>query len=168
MIDTNLVIHQEEYEVINKALKELYEQTVSKLVLLVDKNGQQIATFGDTQLFDTAAFASLTVSNIIAANNIAELLGQKEFSLLAQEGESNNIYISLILDRIILIVVFTKLTSLGLVRLRVKKASIIFSDIFNKIFERAREDEKLKKEPYLFDEVTEEDIDKLFRKIFRL
>jgi len=168
MTGTNLSIHEEEYKSINKALSELHDQTLSRLVFLVDKNGQQIAAYGETELFDTTAFASLTVSHIIAANNIAEFLGHKEFSLLAQEGGSDNIYMSLILDRIILVVIFTKLTSLSLVRLRVKKASVTFSDIFNRIFDRARRDKPFEEETLLFAEITEEDIDKVFRKIFRL
>ncbi|MEK7825165.1 MAG: roadblock/LC7 domain-containing protein, partial [Nitrospirota bacterium] len=74
-----------------------------------------------------------------------------------------NIHISLIGDRIILVVIFDKRSSLGLVRLRVKKSSEAFTQIFAKIFKKV-EKEKVVKETARspFAEITEEDIDKLF------
>ncbi len=167
-MDTQLVIHEEEYKDINEELKKLHDQTPSKLVFLVDKEGSQIASVGDSSLFDTASFASLAVSNVIAAKNIADFLGQKEFTLLAQEGEIDSVYISLILDRIILVVIFTNYTYLSLVRLWVKNASANFAEIFQRIFDRTRKEVESIEEPSVVDEVTEEDINHLFQKIFKL
>jgi len=52
----------------------------------VDKNGQLIASAGDTHNIDTTALASLTAGNIAATGGIARLLGEREFSILFHEG----------------------------------------------------------------------------------
>jgi hypothetical protein len=70
----------------------------------------------------------------------------------------------LIGQRIILVVIFDSRTSLGLVRLRVKKASEalgrIFDDITLKV-EKEKGEGKL--EESIFAEISDEDIDNLFR-----
>src|SRR5260370_10751452 len=102
-----------------------------KIDFLVDKNGQLIASVGATENLDTTSLASLTAGNIAATGGLAKLIGEKEFSILFHEGERDNLHISIIGGRVILVVIFDTRSSLGLVRLRVKKAS----DELNKIFE---------------------------------
>ena len=91
------------------------------MVFLVDKNGQQIAYNGDINNLDTTSLASLTAGNVAATDGLARLIGEKEFSVLFHEGERDNIHISIVGKRVILVVIFDERSSLGLVRLRVKK-----------------------------------------------
>src|SRR5512141_3041381 len=123
MNGSDLVMYEDEFRKIDEELQRLYIQTNAKVVFLVDKNGQLIASAGDTHDMDTTSLASLTAGNIAATGGLARLLGEKEFSILFNEGEKDNIHISLIGQRIILVVIFDKRSSLGLVRLRVKKVS---------------------------------------------
>ncbi len=157
-------MYEEEFRRIDEELQRLYVQTNAKVVFLVDKNGQLIASAGETHDIDTTSLASLTAGNIAATGGIARLLGEREFTILFHEGEKDNIHISLIGQRIILVVIFDSRSSLGLVRLRVKKASEalvrIFSDITSKS-ERDKTEGKLDESP--FAEISDEDIDNLFR-----
>src|SRR5256885_8576774 len=59
----------------------------SKIVFLVDKNGQQIASSGDMQGVDATSLASLTAGNVAATDGLAKLIGGKEISILFHEGE---------------------------------------------------------------------------------
>jgi predicted regulator of Ras-like GTPase activity (Roadblock/LC7/MglB family) len=160
----DLVMYEEEFRRIDNELQRLYVQTNAKVVFLVDKNGQLVASAGETHDIDTTSLASLTAGNIAATGGIARLLGEKEFTILFHEGEKDNIHISLIGQRIILVVIFDKRSSLGLVRLRVKKASEslvkIFDDIGSKS-EKERTEGGLEESP--FAEISDEDIDNLFR-----
>jgi len=160
----DLVMYEEEFKKIDKELQKLHEQTSARVVFLVDKNGQLIAAAGETQDVDTTSLASLTAGNIAATSGIAKLLGEKEFTILFHEGERDNIHISLIGQRVILVVIFDRRSSLGLVRLRVKKSSKYLSKIFDEINQKV-EKEKLEGmlEESPFAGITDEDIDKLFR-----
>jgi predicted regulator of Ras-like GTPase activity (Roadblock/LC7/MglB family) len=164
MSSSDLVMYEEEFRKIDEELKKLYQQTNAMVVFLVDKNGQLIASAGETRDIDTTSLASLTAGNIAATGGIARLLGEKEFTILFHEGEKDNIHISLIGQRVILVVIFDKRSSLGLVRLRVKKASEALVTIFNDITSKSEHEKtegKLDESP--FAEISDEDIDNLFR-----
>jgi predicted regulator of Ras-like GTPase activity (Roadblock/LC7/MglB family) len=157
-------MYEEEFRKIDEELQKLHQQTNSMVVFLVDKNGQLIASAGETRDIDTTSLASLTAGNIAATGGIARLLGEKEFTILFHEGEKDNIHISLIGQRVILVVVFDKRSSLGLVRLRVKKASETLVTIFNEITSKSEKEKtegRLDESP--FAEISDEDIDNLFR-----
>jgi predicted regulator of Ras-like GTPase activity (Roadblock/LC7/MglB family) len=164
MIGSDLVMYEEEFRKIDAELQKLHQQSNSKVVFLVDKNGQLIASAGETHDMDTTSLASLTAGNIAATGGIARLLGEKEFTILFHEGEKDNIHISLIGQRIILVVIFDHRSSLGLVRLRVKKASETLVRIFDEINQKVEKEKvegKLGESP--FAEISDEDIDSLFR-----
>lgn len=164
MTGPDLVVYEEEFERINQELQKLHKQANATVVFLVDKNGQLIAVTGDTKNVDTTSLASLTAGNIAATGGIAKLLGEKEFSILFHEGEKDNIHISLVGQRVILVVIFDHRSSIGLVRLRVRKATESLAMIFEEI-DRKAEKERLEGriEESAFAEISDEDIDKLFR-----
>lgn len=164
MSGSDLIMYEEEFSRIDEELKKLYVQTNAMVIFLVDKNGQLIASAGETQNIDTTSLASLTAGNIAATGGIARLLGEKEFSILFHEGEKDNIHISLIGQRVILVVIFDKRSSLGLVRLRVKKASEILVEIFSTITNKSEKEksaDSFNESP--FAEISDEDIDNLFK-----
>ncbi len=163
MNGADLILHEEEFSKIGDELRRLYHQANAKAVFLVDKNGQLIASAGETQDIDTTSLASLTAGNIAATGGIARLLGEKEFTILFHEGEKDNIHISLVGQKIILVVIFDSRSSLGLVRLRVKKVSETLAKIFSDISaksERAKAEGRMDESP--FNEISDEDIDNLF------
>src|SRR4030066_1308695 len=163
MSTSDLVMYEEEFRKIDEELKKLYQQTNAMVVFLVDKNGQLIASAGETRDIDTTSLASLTAGNIAATGGIARLLGEKEFTILFHEGEKENIHISIIGQRIILVVIFDRRTSLGLVRLRVKKTSEVLGRIFDGITSKTEKEKveggKASESP--FAEISDEDIDNL-------
>lgn len=165
MVSFDLVMYENEFRRIDEELKKLHTQANSKVVFLVDKNGQLIASAGEVHDLDTTSLASLTAGNIAATGGIARLLGEKEFSILFHEGERDNIHISLIGQRVILVVIFDKRSSIGLVRLRVKKSSENLTKIFEEIADKAEKDKAEGKgdEESPFAEISDEDIDNLFK-----
>ena len=164
MTGSDLVMYEEEFQRIDTELQKLHQQSNAKVVFLVDKNGQLIASAGETHGIDTTSLASLTAGNIAATGGIARLLGEREFTILFHEGEKDNIHISLIGQRVILVVIFDSRSSLGLVRLRVKKASEILTKIFDEITEKVdKEKGEGKLAESIFAKISDEDIDNLFR-----
>jgi predicted regulator of Ras-like GTPase activity (Roadblock/LC7/MglB family) len=164
MIPQDLVLYEEEFQKIRQALQRLFQDASAKLVFLVDKNGQQIAAVGDMNSVDTTSLASLTAGNVAATDGLARLIGEKEFSILFHEGEKDNIHISIVARRVILVVIFDERASLGLVRLRVRRATTELEAVFEEIASKI-ESEKLTLAAELdapFSEITDDDIDRLF------
>ncbi|HHN66307.1 MAG TPA: roadblock/LC7 domain-containing protein [Nitrospirae bacterium] len=159
---SEIIMYDEEFRRIDEELKRLYQLANAKLVVLVDKNGQLISSAGDTHDIDTTALASLTAGNIAATGGIAKLLGQKEFSILFHEGEKDNLHLSLVANKVILVVVFDQRTSLGLVRLRVKRSTQALERIFEELERKSKIEEGDKGIVSPFSEITDEDIDRLF------
>jgi predicted regulator of Ras-like GTPase activity (Roadblock/LC7/MglB family) len=159
----DLIMFEEEYKLLNEIIGRLEKDASAKVVFLVDKNGQQIAAAGDVKSIDATSLASLTAGNVAATDGLAKLIGEKEFSLLFHEGEKDNLHISIVGKRGILVVIFDRTSSLALVRLRVKKASRELQEIFERVEERAQaEDSESARFESPFSEITDEDIDKLF------
>ncbi len=156
-----MVMYEEESQQINVVLEKLYRDANAKVVFLVDKNGQLIAASGDTKNLDTTSLASLTAGNIAATGGLAKLIGEKEFSILFHEGEKDNIHISIVGQRVILVVIFDARSSLGLVRLRVKKASDELKTVFDGLLQKMEQKEATNVESP-FAEITDLDIDSLF------
>src|ERR1700741_336722 len=136
MASPDLVMYEEEYQQIKDTLHRLQVDSNAKIVFLVDKNGQQIASMGDMAHVDATSLASLTAGNVAATDGLAKLIGEKEFSILFHEGERDNIHISIVAQRVILVVIFDERSSLRLVRLRVKKASEELNRVFTKIMSK--------------------------------
>jgi predicted regulator of Ras-like GTPase activity (Roadblock/LC7/MglB family) len=163
-MSSDLIMYEEEFRNIDQELRKLHLQTNAKVLFLVDKNGQLIASVGETRDIDTTSLASLTAGNVAATGGIARLIGEKEFSVLFHEGENENIHISVIGQRVILVIIFDRRTSLGLVRLRVKKVSDSLARIFDEISRKSGREKtggEFGESP--FAEITDEDIDNLFR-----
>jgi predicted regulator of Ras-like GTPase activity (Roadblock/LC7/MglB family) len=154
-------MYQEEFDRISHVLNRLKADANAKIVFLVDKNGQQIAGAGEIDLVDTTSLASLTAGNVAATDGLARLIGEREFTILFHEGRKDNIHISIVGQRLILVVIFDERSSLGLVRLRVRKASGSVERILNEMEEKAqRVGAGDAASP--FAEITDEDIDALF------
>lgn len=163
MPGTDMIMYEEEFQQIRGILQKLKDDANAKMVFLVDKNGQQIAYNGDINNVDTTSLASLTAGNVAATDGLARLIGEKEFSVLFHEGERDNIHISIVGRRVILVIIFDERSSLGLVRLRVRKASGELEGVFNRILEKVEKEKEAGggyESP--FAEITDEDIDSLF------
>src|SRR5256885_7764274 len=112
-----MVMYDEEFQQISAVCERLSREANAKIVFLVDKNGQLIASVGATQDLDTTSLASLTAGNIAATGGLAQPFGGKEVSILFPQGERHNLHIFLIIRRGIPGVIFYTSTHHGLVRL---------------------------------------------------
>jgi len=159
-----MIMYEEEYQRIKSIITRLRGDSNAKLVFLVDKNGQQIAVQGDIENLDATSLASLTAGNVAATDGLAKLIGEKEFSILFHEGEKDNIHISIVAQRVILVVIFDSRSSLGLVRLRVKKASIELTEVFERVVRKIKSERESgsPEGDSPFAEITDDDIDSLF------
>jgi len=156
-----LVLFEDDHRKLLAVSERLVADANAKAVFLVDRNGQLVTEAGELKGIDTTSLASLVAGNIAASGGLAKLIGEEEFPTHFHQGERDNVHITLVAQRIILAVIFDDRSSLGLVRLRVKKAGGKLSEIFDTIFKRA-DSELGDNVQSPFAEISEEDIDNLF------
>ena len=161
MPDMQLVMYDEDYRKILAVIQRLVREANAKGIFVVDRNGQLIGEAGEMRGIDTTSLASLTAGCIAATGGLAKIVGEEEFPVHFHQGQRDNLHITLVAGRIILVVVFDERSSLGLVRLRVKKAAAGLARIFEDIQKKA-EQSRARGSGTPFAEITDEDIDNLF------
>ena len=159
MANQNIVMHEEEFRQIADLCDRLNRDSNARAVLLVDRNGQFITSHGDIDRLDTTSLASLTAGNIAATSGLAKLIGEKEFPNIFHEGEQDHLHLSIVAQRAILVVMFDRRTSLGLVRLRVRKTIAQLTQIFESIEAKS----KGQASGVSLGEISDDDIDRLFQ-----
>lgn len=157
-MNPGLVLYEEEFRRISGICDRLTRDAGAKVVFLVDKNGQLIASAGQAQQLDTTSLASLTAGNVAAMGGLAKLMGENEFPSQFHEGERESLHMSIVAGKVVLVVIFDSRSSLGLVRLRVKKASEELSRVFEQLARRQAAPGV--RSPLA--EITDDDIDNLF------
>jgi len=161
MHDTQLVMYDEDYRRILAVVQRLVQDANAKGVFVVDRNGQLIGEAGEMRGIDTTSLASLTAGCIAATGGLAKIVGEDEFPVHFHQGQRDNLHMTLVAGRIILVVIFDDRSSLGLVRLRFKKAGSELAKIFEEI-QKKTEQEGAGGAGTPFAEITDEDIDNLF------
>ena len=160
MLDSQLVMLEEDHRRVLAVCQRLVRDANAKGIFVVDKAGQLIGEAGEMQGVDSTSLASLTAGCIAATGGLAKIVGEDEFPIHFHQGERDNLHITLVGGRIILVVIFDERSSLGLVRLRVKKAGTELARIFEEIEKKSEEQAASGLSP--FAEITDDDIDNLF------
>ena len=106
---------------------------------------------------------TVSSSDFEANSQLAKLIGEKDFSTLYHQGSDESMYLAKVASQIILVVLFNKKTTLGLVRLRVKKAVEGLNTILTRLFDKLEyENEELKEFDDEFADELNKEIDALF------
>ena len=162
MAGTDLILFEEEYARLTDAVTRLQRDAGAISAFMIDRSGQPIASAGAVADVDATSLASLTAGNVAATEGLAQLIGERQFSALFHEGETKHMHMTLVAGKIILVIVFDERSSLGLVRLRVRKASAEFVRILDAVGKKADNHETRAGFESPFAEITDDDIDNLF------
>jgi predicted regulator of Ras-like GTPase activity (Roadblock/LC7/MglB family) len=159
-METQLVLYEEDHRRIVAVIGRLVREANAKGVFVVDKNGQLIAEAGEVRGIDSTSLASLTAGSIAATGGLAKIIGEEDFPIHFHQGTRDNLHITTVARRMILVVIFDERSSLGLVRLRVKKAGTELEKLFDEVKKRAESEGSTAQSP--FADITDDDIDNLF------
>jgi len=136
MVKGNWALYEEDFWAINTTLQGLIQTASAKSVMLIDKTGQMISSIGEPPGFDVTSFSSLAAADFAANQELAEMVGENDFATLVHQGSNESLYLSMIANRVILVVLFDKKTSLGLVRLKARRAGDELLSVLNKLFDK--------------------------------
>ena len=163
MVSGQMVIYEEEHHQLAEICDNLVRDALAKAIFIVDQDGQLVTATGETGGIDTTGLASLIAGSTAATGGLAEMLGEEEFPVHFHEGKENHLHVSSIRGVLILVVIFDERSSLGLVRLRVKKAYNQIEQVLDQLDEKAAKGEQ---DMDIFGEITDDDIDSLFNDTF--
>src|SRR5437764_14260180 len=127
---------ENDFQQIQAQLQAFLRESNARCALLVDRAGQLVATVGEAPAFDATAFASLTAADFSANDQLARLIGERDFTTLFHQGERESMYLADVARRIILVVLFDNRTTLGLVRLKMKETVHELTKLFEQVFAR--------------------------------
>lgn len=128
---TNLVVAEDELANIMRVLGRLALDTGATHTLLLDKSGQMIGAHGDAALHsvgvtsqrDLVALGALLAGAFSSSRQVAEMLGERDFHSIIQQGAQESILSALVGEQWLLVVIFDKQTHMGLVKVLARKAS---------------------------------------------
>jgi len=159
MAETPFILQEHQFQKLKNVLARLCVECAARVVFLVDRDGQPIAFHGDIGDMDTTSFSSLAAGNVAATTSMAQLIGEEVFPAVVHEGERESIFISVI-GRSLLVIVFDERSTLGLIKIRSKRASFEVASILQEIMESSA-GLNGKRDSFLA-EITDDDIDNLF------
>jgi predicted regulator of Ras-like GTPase activity (Roadblock/LC7/MglB family) len=134
--------------------------------MLIDKTGQLINSIGEPPGFDVTSFSSLAADDFAANEQLAQMVGATDFATLVHQGAKDSLFLQLISNRVILVVLFDRKTSLGLVRLKARRASDDLLNVLQRLFDKLQYRNEESALPSLgadFAAEAENEIDSLFR-----
>jgi predicted regulator of Ras-like GTPase activity (Roadblock/LC7/MglB family) len=120
-LNGHLVLTKSHADRIDRALLELLKKAEARCALLVQQNGRLLAQRGRTEGLNVEGLAALVAGCFATTREMARLLGEPEFSVLFNQGQSEHIHNLLVDDETILTVLFDQRTTIGMVRLYSKE-----------------------------------------------
>src|ERR1700753_1519718 len=106
----------EDVATLDGVLGEFLKKSESDLTVVIDRGGNVISQFGDMTVMDVTIIAALAAGSVAATKELASRIGEVEFNALYHQGNGNHIFMNSVDDDTIMITVFGRRTTVGLVR----------------------------------------------------
>lgn len=108
---------------INEILSDLVDKTEALTALLISRHGICLGQAGGGAKLNATALAALVAGMFSATKEVANIVGEEQFSILLQQGSKRHIHISLIGETSMMVIVFEEYSRIGRVRLAAKQSS---------------------------------------------
>ncbi len=100
-------------------------------VLMIDQAGNIITKLDNGKTnHDMYSLAALASANYAAVDTMAKIVGEQEFSLLFHQGKKESTHFCKVNEEFLLICIFGKEITLGLLRLKISQAAQMIRDIW--------------------------------------
>lgn len=113
----------EQSRLLCKAISDLVVQTEAGEAYLTDCSGNVIAQTSGHDSSAVQSIAALSAGAFAATRQLAGLLGESMFQSVLHQGHDSHLYMQSLASQFLVLVVFGRNTTVGLVKLYVKKMS---------------------------------------------
>ncbi len=127
-----LILGIDEYVALQKLLDDFTYRANTHSSMISSLSGQLLVSSGFKTPFNLLAISALIAGVFQSTRELARLIGEKNFLTFFQEGESWNIYYTLIGEDLLLATFFDDRTILGMVEVQAKKLSKKINELFKK------------------------------------
>ncbi len=97
-------------------LADFLKKADAELTVVIDRGGNVISQYGDHSAIDVTIIAALAAGSFAATRELARRIGEVEFNALYHQGNGSHIFMNSVDDDTIMITVFNRRTTVGLVR----------------------------------------------------
>ncbi len=107
---------EEDIALFEDALQELLSRADATTAMLIDKAGFLIAKCGNQRQFDLTSIAALAAGAYAATQTIANLIREKNFNSVYQQGERYSILVTNVDENCLLVTIFRAVVGVGAVK----------------------------------------------------
>ncbi|MGM0443762.1 MAG: roadblock/LC7 domain-containing protein [Fibrobacterota bacterium] len=104
----DLVLRPDDIFNINCILTRILDESMSDILLLINKSGRLITHQAQNSSFDAISISALVSGTFASSNSIANLIGEDSFDVIHQAGRKKDIYIEQVDRNNILTCIFPK------------------------------------------------------------
>jgi predicted regulator of Ras-like GTPase activity (Roadblock/LC7/MglB family) len=110
------VLTIEDVATLDAVLEDFLKKAEAELTVVIDRGGNVISQTGDMSVMDVTIIAALAAGSFAATRELARRIGELEFNALYHQGNGSHMFMNSVDDDTIMITVFGKRTTVGLVR----------------------------------------------------
>ncbi len=124
-----------QFQDLNKCLRSFYQKTKCLSVILCDASGLMLAKQGHMESNNFALLSTLAAADYAATLEMSKILGEENgFKVHFHEGKNSNLYLTSVNETCYLIVVFSKNTTFGMVRVQASKSVQVLREVLLREF----------------------------------
>lgn len=116
MRKNRLVFYEDDVAELNKVITKFIDTSKAECVLLIDVDGHMVTKQGFTKNLNTDSIAALVAGAFASTKELAKQLGEPEFSVMFHQGKNENMHISSIQGRALIVIIFDDRTTIGMIR----------------------------------------------------
>jgi len=160
--DDRWALAEEDLAPFRVLLHRLLRKSSAKTALLIDASGHLVTSVGHRPEVDLQGFLALCAGDYAASREMAVMLGEHNFQSLHLESENHNLYVSELKPGLLLVLLFARDTTLGLVRWAVRK----YVDELVRALSAARKRHEERRTPVFAAPMATEDVDDALDALF--
>jgi predicted regulator of Ras-like GTPase activity (Roadblock/LC7/MglB family) len=101
---------------LDDVLAKFLKRAEAELTVVIDRGGNVISQYGDMSVMDVTIIAALAAGSFAATAELARRIGEVEFNALYHQGNGNHIFMNSVDEEAIMITIFGRRTTVGVVR----------------------------------------------------
>jgi lipopolysaccharide export system permease protein len=126
-------IRREDYRAISDIITNLASNLKTPIIALADSDGYLITQRSKTSVINVSELCKIIAGCFAANKEFSKILGeQQNFKFFFFEGANKHIYLTNIIDKFLLIIIFDSKTDVGMIRYYTKRAILDFTRILTK------------------------------------
>ncbi|MCL1945601.1 MAG: roadblock/LC7 domain-containing protein [Chitinivibrionia bacterium] len=133
-MERDIVIEAQDIYLLNLILTKIVDLGQCDIAMVINKSGRLISYQSEANVLDKISIAALVSGSFASSGAIANLIGEKEFETLYQEGAVHHLYVAQVDENNILTIIFTDRSNLKRIKTAIDDHKSAMLEILTKIY----------------------------------